>query len=219
MWPSAAPANFLDFSKAAGFAPAVGLTPSGRDPMRILTVLLALSFLIPGLTAAQEGLRGFELNAGVAGWSGDDFEGLDPGLRIQASALGGVSDALTLGFTATWAPVGSEEETTDVTEIGFGGTARFLLGAGQGLFLEGYAGWTRLAVELGAEDGLELQSNGLAVGPGVGVMVPMGAARLVIGADLRYHTYDGLRFSGGSTIGELDRSGWRWAADVGLLIG
>lgn len=193
----------------------------GRLPAALALAVL----LLPPPASAQVSPRGVEIVAGVGGWSGDDFEGLDPGPLFQSTLFIDATERLAVGVTAALGLVGVDDrpDDSDVTQYGVGATGRFALGdpGALHLFLDAHLGWTRLDVAL---SGVELQEDGLAVGPGLGVSIPVGTeVALTLAGHAHYHDYGSLRAAGGPgggfIFGDPETTGWRWGLAGGLIFG
>ena len=186
--------------------------------LRVLAGIgMMASVLQAGGIAAQVDYSSLELSVGYAGWTGDAGDGFDPGVRAQFNLFGGVSSTFAVALTGTWANVPFAEVDTDATEWGTGVTLRKALGpiGRTRAFLDGYVGWTRLTTDV--EDA-NVTTDGFAVGPGVGVEIPMGDRFKAIGrGSFHYHDY------GDVLLGAIEASdginGWRWAAYAGLSFG
>jgi len=182
--------------------------------MRMTLTAVVLALALPATASAQS----VEVQAGYAGWSGDEFEGFDAGPRIRASILGSTGGSLEIGATGSWARTPVDTGNDDITQLGLGVTARKALGvtAGPHVYVEGHLGWTRLSQDAGVVD---VQESGFAVGPGLGVAIPLGGVQLTLSSDIQYQSYGDLEIEGGLGVGEAGQSGWRWGAQAGLALG
>jgi hypothetical protein len=179
----------------------------------------ALLLLLPAGASGQE-FRGFEITGGYYGWSGSDVEVYDPGFRGQAIIFGEADPTLGFGLAGTygWVPLDGAGIDGDLKEFGLGILVRKALGevGRPHVFVEGYAGWTQLRFDL-AGGFSNIQENGVAVGPGVGMEFPVGeAVRFVLAGDFHWHSYGEVRLGDGPLVDGTGESGFRWGGRAGL---
>ncbi|HSM05830.1 MAG TPA: outer membrane beta-barrel protein [Longimicrobiales bacterium] len=187
--------------------------------LRELVGIGMFAAVIPmGGIAGQVDYSSLELSIGYAGWTGDAGDGFDPGIRGQFNLFGGVSSTFAVALTGTWADVPFAEVDTDATEWGVGVTLRKALGrAGQTrAFVDGSVGWTRLTT---AVEDVDVDTDGFAIGPGLGVEIPLGSRLKAIGrGSFHYHDYGDVLVNSGIPASD-GFNGWRWAAYAGLSFG
>lgn len=171
---------------------------------------------------AQVPVEMIEVSGGYFGFGGDDFEGLQAGPRGRLTLLLGLGSPVSLGITGTYGRGGIEGADPSYTEWGLGGTGRATFGApgATALYASLYAGWTRLSVDLGAPFPA-VEENGFAIGPSLGVRIPVGSLALTVGGEVRYQSMGDFRLSGpgaGPNLGGGGTKGWRFGAEVGLIL-
>jgi hypothetical protein len=192
---------------------------SRRLPVIRACALLATLLLLVPVQSRAQGIqpRGFELWGGYYTWSGDDFENVDPGLRGGLAFL--VEAAPTVGVGGEVVVARFDENGEDVTEFGLNALLRWSLGPLDSFhgFVQGRVGWSRLSAA-------SVTWDGLAVGPELGVELPLSERiRLVVAAGGSWHTYQDAEVDfgtgGGPGIPGSSTSGIDYGARVGLAIG
>ena len=188
--------------------------------MRFLSSVLLIALgliLIPVQGEAQTQFRGIEASVGYAGWTGDNVDLLEPGVRTRLTLYGEASRRLGVGLTGVWGQVPIEGLDDNANELGMGVTLRQALGSRDRphVFIDLYAGWAQLGIDLG-DASPDLREDGLALGPGLGVEIPVGStASFTLGGDFLYYSYDQIRFESDIAT-ETDDAGWRYGFQLGL---
>ena len=178
-----------------------------------------LAFGAPQPCEGQIPLEGVAISGGYYGWGGSNVDGLEAGSRFNVSVFGLNTPTLALALTGTYGVGGLEGTEADVQEWGLGISLRRLFGspsAAARFFVDAHLGWTQLRVDI-AEVSSDVEENGISVGPGMGVSIPIASSfRTFVAFDALLHRYGEIRFSEGEGTGESGNSGWRVGGRVGL---
>lgn len=187
--------------------------------MRKTALVASLLLLLPAGMSGQQ-LRGVEVTGGFFGWAGEEMDVYDPGFRGQLVLFGETDPTLGFGVAGTygWVPLGVDAVDADLKEIGLGIVVRKSLGdvARPHVFVDGYLGWSQLRFDL-AGGFSNVQENGVALGPGVGMEFPVSSgARVVVAGDFHWHSYGDVRVGDGLLVGGTGESGFRWGGRAGV---
>jgi len=191
---------------------------------KLPTVVLASALLaFPVGTAAQVGFAGAEVSAGFAGWSGSDFSNFGAGPRFKASIYTPAGAALSMGLTGAYGRGDIEDLDKTYEELGIGATLRRRFDREGALDFYGsaFVGWSRLSVDLAPENP-RIQVNGLAIGPALGIELPLGGGgtRLTAGGEILWHSMGDFRVASGSpSFAEGGAKGWHFGGTIGLFFG
>ncbi|MEJ2502610.1 MAG: hypothetical protein P8177_04705 [Gemmatimonadota bacterium] len=190
---------------------------------RTLPAVFALLFVIPVSLAAQGvQTRGLEVWGGYGFWGGGDFEDVDGGIR--GGVVGMLDVNPRVGFGAELilgrAEERGEEAVVDISEFGLNAVFRYAFGprGGTHAFAQGRAGWSRLSLN-------SFRLDGLAIGPEIGVEIPLGTrVRLVIAGGGTWNIYGDAQLDTGSSIGgtgipDTSASGFQYGARIGIAFG
>jgi hypothetical protein len=184
------------------------------------SAFLATIALVSGASAVSGQTlnnRGLEVWTGYAGWSGTDVESVDPGIRGGVALLTQTGPNLAFGVEGV---VGGYDQLGErVLELGANLLARLAFGPRSGFqtFLQGRLGWTRLSARLGT---LDVSQNGLALGPELGVKIPVGIGHVVLAGGGTWNSYENVRVG---TIGTpmfvgTGGSGLHYGMRAGLVL-
>lgn len=185
----------------------------------VITAIGMAGLVSPSDAHAQfTGFRGIELWGGYAGWAGDDAEGLEPGFRGGAIIFNDASARLGVGLEGMYGRMSSD--VADVDEWGAGLVLRWSAAARTSthLFVGGRIGWHRLSTEVAL---VSIDQDGLAIGPEVGVEIPVSTSiRFVLAADGTWQTYGNARlFATSEDVADTAGSAFRLGVRAGLLFG
>lgn len=182
------------------------------------SVLFACLFaLVPGSIAAQVAVEAVEVSGGYFAWGGSDLDGFKAGPRGQLTLLLDIGAPFDFGVAGTYGRGGIEDLDPSYSEVGFGATARTTFGPTDRLYASLYAGWIRLSVDL-EPTSRNVETNGFAIGPSLGIILPMGGFGLALGGEALWLSMGDVQLAqGGPGIAQGGAKGWRFGAEVGLL--
>lgn len=179
--------------------------------------VLLSAFLLAAapLAASAQGVqaRGLEGWVGYATWGGEDADSFDPGVQGGLAVLAETAPHFAFGGEVSLGLFDQLGES--VTELGVNALFRWSLGPRSGLhaYLQGRIGWSRLSVNA-------LNQSGLALGPELGVEVPVGSGvRLILAGNASWRTYEDARIgTGGAALLGTGGSAYQYAGRVGLAL-
>lgn len=179
----------------------------------------ALGIFGSGAGAQSPEIRGVELWAGYAGWSGEDFETFESGVRGGATVLAHTAPHVTFGLEGVVGGYGLEGSDETLLELGANFLARLAVGpqAGYRAYVQGRVGWSRLRTSL---EGIDLTTDGLVLGPEVGVEVPFSAGHVLLAASGSWHNYGSTSAGAGTVIfPDSGGSGFQYGLRAGVVLG
>lgn len=166
------------------------------------------------MAASAQGLqaRGLEAWVGYASWGGEDAESFDPGIQGGLAVLAETAPHFAFGGEVSLGMFDQLGES--VTELGVNALFRWSLGPRSGLhaYLQGRVGWSRLAVNA-------LTQDGLALGPELGVEVPVASGvRIVLAGSASWRSYEDARVGSASALLGTGGSGYQYGGRLGIAL-
>lgn len=183
-----------------------------------VAAVAAASFIV--LVSAIPAQAQLELAAGggIGNFSGDDFQGSKVGPTFGGELRFSLGPLAHIGLGVDYSIYGIQDFPEDLKQIDvFASVRRYTDAPAMRFYFGGKAGYVRQS-----SDASELMTgssvaNGFAIGPIVGVRVPLGDVALEGGVDVLYHAH-GSFSAGGTEIEGSSASGFRWITRVGLAI-
>lgn len=178
----------------------------------LLSALLlgATPFAAPAQGVQARGLEGW---VGYAAWDGADAESIDPGIQGGLAVFAETAPHFAFGGEVSLGLF--DQLGQSVTELGFNALFRWSLGPRSGFhaYLQGRVGWSRLSANA-------LTQDGLALGPELGVEIPLGTGvRLILAGGGSWRTYEDARIgTGGAALLGTGGSAYQYGGRIGLAL-
>jgi hypothetical protein len=156
------------------------------------------------------------ISGGAGNFTGDDFEGSQTGWTVGGELVYPLASGLEIGGLFDYSSYGVDDvDTVDANVMDIYGVARYPFPGERARFFVGAkGGYSRLSAD---SEGQSLSASGFAVGPTVGVRIPLSRISIDIAGDGMYTSYGDAEFEG-TTIEDSSSSGFRWIARAGISI-
>ncbi len=161
---------------------------------RLLVVLVFVTVLVP-CTAAQSGDLHLGISGGYASFSGEDYKDVEPGFSISGSVLFPATERVLGGIGLEHSSYGIQtgEETLRQTDV-YAVARYILLPKAVRPYIGGTIGYSRQSTKQtigGAE--VERSVSGLAAGPALGVLIPVGPFSIELSANVVRHSFGNVQ--------------------------